>query len=199
MPEEIVGQPPRGWACLLEASLLEACFRGYSPRGLPPRGQPQCFVSVGLRRARPPTGGQKRFPPASSKPRRPGAQVPPEGDIVYVTLPSRAAVASVLDVIEAWDILFYLGGGPAAPQTSLFGRLPPPRPPLCSGGILAPPNPGGVPPPSGAKFALQEYMNRETNRDTGQPIPLVAIPNAVLILEGSPLLLVGLSVASKIG
>jgi hypothetical protein len=24
---------------------------------LPPRGQPQCFVSVGLRRARPPTGG----------------------------------------------------------------------------------------------------------------------------------------------
>ena len=53
-------------------------------------------------------------------------------------------------------------------------------------GVLAPPNPGVVPPPSGAKFALQEYMARQTNRDTGQSIPLVTVPNALLILEGSP-------------
>ena len=189
LPEEIVDHPPRGWACLLEASLLEASLFVFEASPLE-----ACFLEASLSVSfRWVFGGpghlrgvQHRFLPASSKLRRPGARDPPAGDIVYVTLPSRAAIASVLDVIEAWGILFYLGGGPAAPQTSLFGRLPPPRPPLCSGGILAPPNPGVVPPPSGAKFALQDFMNRETNRDTGQPISAVGIPNAILILEGSP-------------
>ena len=124
------------WACLLEASLfvfeasrLEACLL-------------EASLSVSFRwvfgRPGHLRGVHQRFPPASSKPMRPGARVPPEGDIVYVTLPSRAAIASVLDVIEAWGVLVYLGGGAAAPQTSLFGRLPPPRPPLCSGGFSLP-------------------------------------------------------------
>ena len=142
LPVEIVDQPPRGWACLLEASLLEASFFVFEA-SLLGDWLLEASLSVSFRwvfggpgHLR---GAQQRFPPASSKPRRPGARVPPEGDIVYVTLPSRAAIASVLDVVEAWGVLFYLGGGAAAPQTSaLFGRLPPPRPPLCSGGFSLP-------------------------------------------------------------
>ena len=119
---------------------------------------------------------------------------------MYVTLPSRAAIASVLNVVEAWGVLFYLGGGAAAPQTSalLFWEVAATQTSALFWGVLAPPSPGVVPPPSGAKFALQEYMNRETNRDTNQPIPAVGIPNAILILEGSPLLLVGFSVDKQV-
>ena len=158
LPVEIVDQPPRGWACLLEASLLEASFFVFEASLLgaclleaslfvfEASRLEACLLEASLSvsfrwvfggpgHLR---GAQQRFPPASSKPRRPGARVPPEGDIVYVTLPSRAAIASVLDVVEAWGVLFYLGGGAAAPQTSLFGRLPPPRPPLCSGGFSLP-------------------------------------------------------------
>ena len=177
---------------VFEASLLEACLL-------------EASLSVSFRWV---FGGpghlrgvQQRFPPASSKPRRPGARVPPvrpEGDIVYVTLPSRAAIASVLDVVEAWGVLLYLSKGPAPQTSALFGRLPPPRPPLCSGGFSLPRIQGWCRPRRVQSLPFR-IMNRETNRDTGQPIPLVAIPNAVLILEGSSLLLVGFSVASKIG
>ena len=100
---------------------------------------------------------------------------------MYVTLPSRAAIASVLNVVEAWGVLFYPGGGAAAPQTCalLFWEVAATQTSALFWGVLAPPNPGVVPPPSGAKFALQEYMNRETNRETGQ----LDIPNANNILE----------------
>ena len=106
-------------ACLLEAS-LSVSFR-------------LVFGGPGHLR-----GVQQRFPPASSKLRRPGARDPPAGDIVYVTLPSRAAIASVLDVVEAWVVLLYLSKGPAPQTSALFGRLPPPRPPRCSGGFSLP-------------------------------------------------------------
>ena len=205
LPVEIVDQPPRGWACLLEASLLEASFFVFEASLLgaclleaslfvfEASRLEACLLEASLSVSfRWVFGGpghlrgvQQRFPPASSKPRRPGARVPPEGDIVYVTLPSRAAIASVLDVVEAWGVLFYLGGGAAAPQTSalLFWEVAATQTSALFWGVLAPPNPGVVPPPSGAKFALQEYMNRETNRETGQPLPADRIPNANNILE----------------
>ena len=207
LPEEIVDHPPRGWACLLEASLLEASFFVFEASLLGaclPEASLFVFeasrleaclleasLSVSFRWV---FGGpghlrgvQQRFPPASPKPRRPGVPVPP-GDIVYVTLPSRAAIASVLNVVEAWCVLFYPGGGAAAPQTCAlrFWEVAATQTSALFWRVLAPPNPGVVPPPSGAKVALQDYMDRETNRDTNQPIPAVGIPNAILILEGSP-------------
>ena len=114
LPEEIVDHPPRGWACLLEASLLEAsffvfeasllgdCFLEASLFVFEASRLEACLLEASLSVSfRLVFGGpghlrwvQQRFPPASSKPRRPGARVPP-GDIVYVTLPSRAAIASV--------------------------------------------------------------------------------------------------------
>jgi hypothetical protein len=58
------GQSPRGQLlCFRGQSPRGLSPRGQSPRGLPPRGQPQCFVSVGLRRARPSTGGSTTISP----------------------------------------------------------------------------------------------------------------------------------------
>ena len=117
-------------ACLLEAS-LSVSFRWVF-------GRPGHLRGV-----------HQRFPPASSKPRRPGARVPPvrpEGDIVYVTLPSRAAIASVLDVVEAWGVLLYLSKGPAPQTSALFWSCRHPDLRFVLGGSRSPESWGGAAP-----------------------------------------------------
>ena len=205
---------PRGWACLLEASLLEAsfvfeasllgaCLLEASLFLFEATRLEACFLEASLSVSfRWVFGGpghlrggvnndfprQTRNQGGSSSGRHRVCDPSLEGGRCFnfrcrggmgrTFLPRWGGCRS--PVLPFWEV--------AAIQTSaLFW------------GVLAPPNPGVVPPPSGAKFALQDYMNRETNRDTGEPMSAVTIPNAILILEGSPLLLVGFSVDSQTG